>query len=63
MSETRIPRILEPAPDFESKSTHGVIQLSDSWRRSSKRMACRFSPLHGGENRHNSLSGAGRVER
>lgn len=29
MSETRIPRILEPAPDFESKSTHGVIRLSD----------------------------------
>jgi peroxiredoxin 2/4 len=29
MSETRIPRILEGAPDFESKSTHGVIRLSD----------------------------------
>ena len=29
MSETRIPRILELAPDFEAKSTHGVIRLSD----------------------------------
>ena len=29
MSETRIPRIMEPAPDFESKSTHGAIRLSD----------------------------------
>ncbi len=29
MSESRIPRILEPAPNFESKSTHGVIRLSD----------------------------------
>jgi peroxiredoxin 2/4 len=27
--ESRIPRILEPAPDFKAKSTHGVIQLSD----------------------------------
>jgi peroxiredoxin (alkyl hydroperoxide reductase subunit C) len=29
MSEARIPRILEPAPDFEANSTHGVIRLSD----------------------------------
>lgn len=29
MGESRIPRIMEPAPDFESKSTHGVIRLSD----------------------------------
>ncbi|HTD96388.1 MAG TPA: peroxiredoxin [Edaphobacter sp.] len=29
MAESRIPRILEPAPDFEAKSTHGVIRLSD----------------------------------
>jgi peroxiredoxin (alkyl hydroperoxide reductase subunit C) len=29
MSESRIPRIMEPAPNFESKSTHGVIRLSD----------------------------------
>ena len=29
MSETRIPRILEQAPEFEAKSTHGVIRLSD----------------------------------
>lgn len=29
MSESRIPRIMEPAPDFESKSTHGAIRLSD----------------------------------
>lgn len=29
MSENRIPRILEPAPDFEAKSTHGDIKLSD----------------------------------
>ncbi len=29
MSESRIPRILEQAPDFEAKSTHGVIRLSD----------------------------------
>jgi len=28
-SESRIPRILEQAPDFKAKSTHGVIQLSD----------------------------------
>src|ERR1700753_3951997 len=27
--ESRIPRILEHAPDFKAKSTHGVIQLSD----------------------------------
>ena len=26
---TRIPRINEPAPDFQAKSTHGVIRLSD----------------------------------
>ena len=25
----RIPRINEPAPQFEAKSTHGVIKLSD----------------------------------
>ncbi len=25
----RIPRINEPAPDFEAKSTHGMIKLSD----------------------------------
>ncbi len=29
MSEGRIPRILEQAPEFEAKSTHGVIRLSD----------------------------------
>ena len=29
MSESRIPRILETAPNFEAKSTHGVIKLSD----------------------------------
>jgi peroxiredoxin (alkyl hydroperoxide reductase subunit C) len=29
MSESRIPRIMEPAPNFESKSTHGLIRLSD----------------------------------
>ena len=28
-TESRIPRILEQAPDFKAKSTHGVIQLSD----------------------------------
>jgi peroxiredoxin (alkyl hydroperoxide reductase subunit C) len=28
-SEARIPRINEPAPDFEAKSTHGMIKLSD----------------------------------
>jgi hypothetical protein len=28
-TESRIPRILEQAPDFEAKSTHGVIKLSD----------------------------------
>ena len=28
-ADTRIPRILEQAPDFEAKSTHGVIKLSD----------------------------------
>jgi peroxiredoxin (alkyl hydroperoxide reductase subunit C) len=28
-SVSRIPRINEPAPDFEAKSTHGVIKLSD----------------------------------
>ena len=27
--EARIPRILEQAPDFQAKSTHGVIRLSD----------------------------------
>src|SRR5919198_3495734 len=26
---TRLPRINETAPDFEAKSTHGVIRLSD----------------------------------
>ena len=26
---SRIPRINEPAPDFQAKSTHGVIKLSD----------------------------------
>ena len=26
---TRLPRINEPAPDFEAKSTHGIIRLSD----------------------------------
>lgn len=26
---TRLPRINEPAPDFEAKSTHGVIRLSN----------------------------------
>jgi len=29
MSESRIPRIMDPAPNFESKSTHGIIRLSD----------------------------------
>ena len=29
MSESRIPRILERAPEFEANSTHGVIRLSD----------------------------------
>ena len=29
MSESRIPRLLEPAPDFDAKSTHGAIRLSD----------------------------------
>ena len=28
-TESRIPRILELAPDFQAKSTYGVIQLSD----------------------------------
>ncbi len=28
-AESRIPRILEQAPEFEAKSTHGVIKLSD----------------------------------
>jgi peroxiredoxin 2/4 len=28
-TEPRIPRILEQAPDFEAKSTHGIMQLSD----------------------------------
>ena len=28
-AESRIPRIFEQAPEFESKSTHGVIKLSD----------------------------------
>ena len=28
-TESRIPRILELAPDFQAKSTHGVIQFSD----------------------------------
>lgn len=27
--ETRIPGLNEPAPEFEAKSTHGVIKLSD----------------------------------
>jgi len=27
--QSRIPRINEPAPDFQAKSTHGVIRLSD----------------------------------
>lgn len=27
--ESRIPRINEPAPDFQAQSTHGVIKLSD----------------------------------
>lgn len=29
MGESRIPRIMEPAPDFEAKSTQGIIRLSD----------------------------------
>jgi peroxiredoxin (alkyl hydroperoxide reductase subunit C) len=29
MAESRIPRIMEPAPDFDAKSTHGPIRLSD----------------------------------
>ncbi len=28
-AESRIPRILEQAPEFEAKSTHGMIKLSD----------------------------------
>jgi len=28
-TETKFPRINEPAPDFEAKSTHGIIHLSD----------------------------------
>ena len=28
-TEARIPRINEPAPAFEAKSTHGTIKLSD----------------------------------
>jgi len=29
VQESRIPRILEAAPDFEAKSTQGVVRLSD----------------------------------
>jgi peroxiredoxin 2/4 len=29
IAQSRIPRISEPAPDFQAKSTHGVIKLSD----------------------------------
>jgi len=29
MGDSRIPRIMEPAPDFEAKSTGGLIRLSD----------------------------------
>lgn len=29
MGDSRIPRLMEPAPDFEAKSTHGIIHLSD----------------------------------
>src|ERR1700722_10761491 len=29
IQESRIPRILESAPDFEDKSTQGLIRLSD----------------------------------
>jgi peroxiredoxin 2/4 len=29
MAESRIPLIMEPAPDFDAKSTHGPIRLSD----------------------------------
>jgi peroxiredoxin (alkyl hydroperoxide reductase subunit C) len=29
MSENRMPRINEPAPDFEAKTTHGMVKLSD----------------------------------
>jgi peroxiredoxin (alkyl hydroperoxide reductase subunit C) len=29
IAQSRIPRINEPAPDFQAKSTHGVIKLSD----------------------------------
>ena len=29
MGEARIPRIMEPAPNFEATSTHGIIRLSD----------------------------------
>ena len=29
MSESRIPRILDVAPTFEAKSTHGVVRLED----------------------------------
>ncbi len=28
-SESRIPKILEPAPNFEAKSTHGMIRLDE----------------------------------
>src|SRR3954463_12034688 len=29
LNTTKLPRINEPAPDFEAKSTHGVIRLTD----------------------------------
>jgi peroxiredoxin 2/4 len=29
MTDFRIPRILDPAPNFEANSTHGVIRLTD----------------------------------
>ena len=29
MSDSRIPRIMDPAPDFDAKSTHGTIRLSE----------------------------------
>jgi len=29
MSEGRMPRINEPAPEFEAKTTHGMVKLSD----------------------------------
>ena len=43
VQETFIPRILEAAPDFEAKSTQGVIRLSDFTSKGQIRPAF-FSP-------------------